>query len=114
MFFFGWSIHRGGSNAINIQYVLISYCWLSLLLRVVDALHPNEVSMGTTILAIRYKDGVVVGADTRTSVSGYVSNRYAVSGLRMRYMHFVIIIASISQSFLIIYSSTGQTYICVG
>ena len=37
----------------------------------------NEVSMGTTILAVRYKDGVVVGADTRTSVSGYVSNRYA-------------------------------------
>ena len=82
MFFFGWSIHRSGSNAINIQYVLISYyCWLSLLFRVVDALHPNEVSMGTTILAVRYKDGVVVGADTRTSVSGYVSNRYAVSGL---------------------------------
>ena len=25
----------------------------------------------------RYRDGVVVGADTRTSVSGYVSNRYA-------------------------------------
>ncbi len=25
----------------------------------------------------RYKDGVVVGADSRTSVSGYVSNRYA-------------------------------------
>jgi len=33
--------------------------------------------MGTTILAVRYKDGVVVAADTRTSVSGYVSNRYA-------------------------------------
>lgn len=27
--------------------------------------------------AQRYRDGVVVGADTRTSVSGYVSNRYA-------------------------------------
>lgn len=36
-----------------------------------------EVSMGTTILAIRYRDGVVVGADSRTSVSGYVSNRFA-------------------------------------
>jgi len=33
--------------------------------------------MGTTILAVRYNGGVVVGADTRTSVSGYVSNRYA-------------------------------------
>jgi len=37
----------------------------------------EEVSMGTTILAIRYRDGVVVGADSRTSASGYVSNRYA-------------------------------------
>ena len=74
IFFFGWSIHRSCS------ILLISYCYLSLLLRV-DALHPNEISMGTTILAVRYKGGVVVGADTRTSVSGYVSNRYAVSGL---------------------------------
>ena len=84
MFFVGWSIHRGGSNAINILLILISYCWLSLLLIRVDALHPNEVSMGTTILAVRYKDGVVVGADTRTSVSGYVSNRYAVSVYKSR------------------------------
>ncbi|KAL7425912.1 hypothetical protein ACHAXH_000323, partial [Discostella pseudostelligera] len=37
----------------------------------------DEVSMGTTILAVRYNGGVVAGADTRTSVSGYVSNRYA-------------------------------------
>eukprot|EP00986_Skeletonema_menzelii_P002158 scaffold600_cov150-Skeletonema_menzelii.AAC.12 len=42
-----------------------------------NALKNDEVSMGTTILAVRYKGGVVVGADTRTSVSGYVSNRYA-------------------------------------
>lgn len=25
---------------------------------------PGEVSMGTTILAVRYKGGIVVGADT--------------------------------------------------
>ena len=42
-----------------------------------SALRPDEVSMGTTILCVRYDGGVVVGADTRTSVSGYVSNRYA-------------------------------------
>lgn len=42
-----------------------------------NALRQDEVSMGTTILAVRYNGGVVVGADTRTSVSGYVSNRYA-------------------------------------
>ncbi|KAL7544018.1 hypothetical protein ACHAWF_007507 [Thalassiosira exigua] len=37
----------------------------------------GEVGMGTTILAVRCDGGVVVGADTRTSVSGYVSNRHA-------------------------------------
>eukprot|EP00554_Chaetoceros_debilis_P012662 CAMPEP_0194117874 /NCGR_PEP_ID=MMETSP0150-20130528/33205_1 /TAXON_ID=122233 /ORGANISM="Chaetoceros debilis, Strain MM31A-1" /LENGTH=274 /DNA_ID=CAMNT_0038809059 /DNA_START=45 /DNA_END=866 /DNA_ORIENTATION=+ len=37
----------------------------------------SEIGMGTTILAIRYRDGVVVGADSRTSASGYVSNRFA-------------------------------------
>mmetsp|Transcript_9882 Transcript_9882/g.18590 ORF Transcript_9882/g.18590 Transcript_9882/m.18590 type:complete len:295 (-) Transcript_9882:127-1011(-) len=39
--------------------------------------NSEEVSMGTTIVAVRFRDGVVVGADSRTSVSGYVSNRYA-------------------------------------
>uniref|UniRef100_A0A7S2UIY2 proteasome endopeptidase complex n=1 Tax=Attheya septentrionalis TaxID=420275 RepID=A0A7S2UIY2_9STRA len=40
--------------------------------------------MGTTLVAVRYRlsdgsdeSGVVMGADTRTSVSGYVSNRFA-------------------------------------
>lgn len=42
-----------------------------------SASSTDEIKMGTTILATRYKGGVVVGADTRTSVSGYVSNRYA-------------------------------------
>ena len=40
---------------------------ISLFLRVVlssDVVLPGEVSMGTTILAVRYKGGVVVGADT--------------------------------------------------
>jgi 20S proteasome subunit beta 1 len=37
----------------------------------------DEVSMGTTIMAAKFRGGVVVGADTRTSVSGYVSNRFA-------------------------------------
>jgi len=36
-----------------------------------------EVDLGTTLVAIKYKDGVVVAADSRTSVSGYVSHRYA-------------------------------------
>lgn len=33
--------------------------------------------MGTTIVALRTKEGVVVGADTRTSMSTMVSNRFA-------------------------------------
>lgn len=43
----------------------------------VSAASSSEVGMGTTILALRFKDGVIVAADTRTSVSGYVSNRFA-------------------------------------
>ena len=37
----------------------------------------EEISMGTTIVSVKYKDGCIMGADTRTSVSGYVSNRLA-------------------------------------
>lgn len=37
----------------------------------------SPISMGTTIIALRCKTGVVVGADSRTSVSGYCSNRFA-------------------------------------
>ena len=33
--------------------------------------------MGTTILVMRYDSGIVAGADTRTSSSGYVTNRHA-------------------------------------
>lgn len=35
------------------------------------------IDMGTTLVAIKYNEGVVVAADSRTSVSGYVSNRFA-------------------------------------
>ena len=41
----------------------------------------NLITQQAVIDLLASKDGVVVGADTRTSVSGYVSNRYAVSGL---------------------------------
>lgn len=43
--------------------------------------HPfgndDAIQMGTTLVAIRHRSGVVVGADSRTSVSGYVSHRFA-------------------------------------
>lgn len=34
-----------------------------------------DVSLGTTIIAVTYKDGVILGADTRTSTGNYVANR---------------------------------------
>jgi len=37
----------------------------------------NEVDLGTTLVAIKYSQGVIVAADTRTSVGGYVSNKFA-------------------------------------
>lgn len=38
-------------------------------------LKENEVSTGTTIMAIPMADGVVVGADSRVSTGSYVANR---------------------------------------
>lgn len=35
----------------------------------------EPVSLGTTIMAVKYADGVILGADTRTSMGTYVSNR---------------------------------------
>lgn len=37
----------------------------------------EEIDLGTTLVAIKYGGGVVVGADTRTSAGGYVSNKLA-------------------------------------
>jgi 20S proteasome subunit beta 1 len=50
---------------------------LLLLLCAAPAAAAEEVSMGTTLVALKYQNGVVVAADTRTSVSGYVSNKFA-------------------------------------
>jgi 20S proteasome alpha/beta subunit len=41
------------------------------------AIALEDISMGTTILAMKYKDGVIVAADTRTSSRTYVSNKMA-------------------------------------
>ncbi|EPT26869.1 proteasome subunit [Toxoplasma gondii ME49] len=38
---------------------------------------PTAVSTGTTIVAVSFKGGVVLGADTRTSAGSYVVNRAA-------------------------------------
>eukprot|EP00010_Vexillifera_abyssalis_P004052 CAMPEP_0201552848 /NCGR_PEP_ID=MMETSP0173_2-20130828/18585_1 /ASSEMBLY_ACC=CAM_ASM_000268 /TAXON_ID=218659 /ORGANISM="Vexillifera sp., Strain DIVA3 564/2" /LENGTH=219 /DNA_ID=CAMNT_0047963409 /DNA_START=23 /DNA_END=682 /DNA_ORIENTATION=+ len=39
-----------------------------------DWLH-SEHDMGTSIMAVKFKDGVVIGADSRTSTGSYVANR---------------------------------------
>jgi len=38
-------------------------------------LKPGEVSTGTTIMAIPFEGGVVVGADSRVSTGTYIANR---------------------------------------
>lgn len=38
---------------------------------------PAAIDLGTTLVAVLYSHGVVVGADSRTSVSGYVSHKTA-------------------------------------
>lgn len=35
----------------------------------------GPVSLGTTIIGVKFKDGVILGADTRTSMGTYISNR---------------------------------------
>lgn len=37
--------------------------------------YGGEVSTGTTLVAVEFKDGVVIGADTRTSMGTWVANR---------------------------------------
>jgi len=43
-------------------------------------LKPGEVGTGTTIMAIPFDGGVVLGADSRVSTGVYVANRVCVSG----------------------------------
>jgi len=39
--------------------------------------NEEKIELGTTLVAIKYSEGVIVGADTRTSTGGYVSNKFA-------------------------------------
>jgi len=40
-----------------------------------DHLKKGEVNLGTSIMAINFKDGVILGADSRTTMGTYISNR---------------------------------------
>ncbi|KAJ1966236.1 Proteasome subunit beta type-1 [Dipsacomyces acuminosporus] len=39
------------------------------------SLKPGEVNLGTTIMAVEFADGVVIGADSRTTTGPYIANR---------------------------------------
>mmetsp|Transcript_17038 Transcript_17038/g.27720 ORF Transcript_17038/g.27720 Transcript_17038/m.27720 type:complete len:218 (-) Transcript_17038:230-883(-) len=50
-------------------------------------LKKDEVSSGTTIMAIEYEGGVILGADSRTSTGSYVANR---ASDKLTYLHDTI------------------------
>ncbi|KAI8391539.1 proteasome subunit beta type-6 [Radiomyces spectabilis] len=39
------------------------------------SLKKGEVNLGTSIMAVAFKDGVIVGADSRTTTGAYIANR---------------------------------------
>ncbi|TFK76063.1 proteasome-domain-containing protein [Pluteus cervinus] len=41
----------------------------------VQQLKSGEVNLGTSIMAVQFKDGVVIGADSRTTTGSYIANR---------------------------------------
>jgi len=38
-------------------------------------LKTGEVNLGTSIMAVQFKDGVIIGADSRTTTGSYIANR---------------------------------------
>jgi len=40
-----------------------------------DRLKQGEVNLGTSIMAVTFKDGVILGADSRTTTGAYIANR---------------------------------------
>ncbi|THH33584.1 hypothetical protein EUX98_g533 [Antrodiella citrinella] len=41
----------------------------------ISRLKAGEVNLGTSIMAVQFKDGVIVGADSRTTTGSYIANR---------------------------------------
>ncbi|ODV96505.1 hypothetical protein PACTADRAFT_49837 [Pachysolen tannophilus NRRL Y-2460] len=41
----------------------------------IEHLKKGEVSLGTSIMAVTFKDGVILGADSRTTTGAYIANR---------------------------------------
>jgi len=41
----------------------------------IQHLKSGEVNLGTSIMAVQFKDGVIIGADSRTTTGSYIANR---------------------------------------
>ncbi|CAN6616964.1 proteasome subunit beta type-1 [Trichomonascus vanleenenianus] len=41
----------------------------------INALKKGEVNLGTSIMACKFKDGVILGADSRTTTGAFIANR---------------------------------------
>ncbi|SCV03556.1 LAMI_0H09098g1_1 [Lachancea mirantina] len=41
----------------------------------INGLKRGEVNLGTSIMAVTFKDGVILGADSRTTTGAYIANR---------------------------------------
>ncbi|KAF9643270.1 proteasome-domain-containing protein [Thelephora ganbajun] len=41
----------------------------------IGRLKSGEVNLGTSIMAVQFKDGVIIGADSRTTTGAYIANR---------------------------------------
>ncbi|KAG8983371.1 Proteasome subunit beta type-1, partial [Tulasnella sp. 427] len=41
----------------------------------IGRLKSGEVNLGTSIMAVQFKDGVIIGADSRTTTGSYIANR---------------------------------------
>lgn len=41
----------------------------------INHLKKGEVNLGTSIMAVTFKDGVILGADSRTTTGSYIANR---------------------------------------
>lgn len=41
----------------------------------INHLKKGEVNLGTSIMAVNFKDGVILGADSRTTTGSYIANR---------------------------------------
>jgi 20S proteasome subunit beta 1 len=42
-------------------------------------LKAGEVNLGTSIMAVQFKDGVVIGADSRTTTGSYIVSNQSIS-----------------------------------